>query len=118
MAGVEIPDDRIIDGLDFSKTLLKGEAGPRKSLLYYRGTELYAARLGDYKAHFITQGEYGEFGERQEHNPPLLYNLSHDPAEKFDISENYGSIINQINALVKEHNSNLIKGKDQLVERD
>jgi arylsulfatase A-like enzyme len=118
LAGVEIPNDRIIDGKDISQTLMNREASPRKSVLFYRGTELYAARLGDFKAHYITQGAYGEFGERQEHNPPLLYNLSHDASEKFDIAKQYPDVVEQINTLVDSHKSNLVKGKDQLVERE
>ena len=118
LAGVEIPNDRIIDGKDLSQVLLNREASPRKSILFYRGTELYAARLGDFKAHYITQGAYGEFGERKEHNPPLLYNLNHDASEKFDIAKKYPDVIEQINALVDSHKSNLVKGKDQLVERE
>jgi arylsulfatase A-like enzyme len=118
LAGVEIPNDRIIDGKDLSQTLMNLDASPRKSVLFYRGTELYAARLGDFKAHYITQGAYGEFGERKEHNPPLLYNLSHDASEKFDIAKQHPDVIEQINALVDSHKSNLVKGKDQLVERE
>jgi len=118
LAGVDIPNDRIIDGKDLSQTLLEREASPRKSILYYRGTELYAARLGDFKAHYTTQGAYGEFGERKEHNPPLLFNLSHDPSENFDIAKQHPDVIAQINALVASHKSNLVKGKDQLVERE
>jgi len=118
LAGVEIPNDRIIDGKDLSQTLMNREDSPRKSILFYRGTELYAARLGDFKAHYITQGAYGEFGERKEHNPPLLYNLSHDASEKFDISKENPAIISKINALVEEHNSNLVRGEDQLAERE
>ena len=118
LAGIEIPNDRIIDGYDLSQTILKGEASPRQHIFYYRGTELYAARLGQYKAHYITQGVYGQFGERQEHNPPILYNLYNDPSEKFDISKDNQEIITQINTLVKEHKSNLVRGKDQLAERE
>ena len=118
LAGVEIPNDRIIDGKDLSQTLMNREASPRKSILFYRGTELYAARLGDFKAHYMTQGAYGEFGEYKEHNPPLLYNLSHDASEKFDIAKQHPDVIEQINALVDSHKSNLVKGKDQLVERE
>jgi len=118
LAGVEIPNDRIIDGKDLSQTLMHREGSPRKSILFYRGTELYAARLGDFKAHYMTQGAYGEFGERQEHNPPLLYNLSHDASEKFDIAKQHPDVIEQINALVDSHKSSLVKGKDQLVERE
>lgn len=118
MAGVEIPDDRTIDGLDLSGTLLEGKPSPRKSMLFYRGTDLFAARLGDLKAHFITQGAYGQFGERQDHDIPLLYNVSHDPSELFDISSGNQELLEEINALVAEHKLNLIKGKDQLAERE
>ncbi|NND80597.1 MAG: sulfatase [Maribacter sp.] len=118
LAGVAIPKDRIIDGKDLSKTLLKRETSPRNSILFYRGTELFAVRLGDFKAHYITQGAYGEFGERKEHDPPLLFNLSHDASEKFDIAAQHPEVIEQINALIASHNSNLVKGKDQLAERE
>jgi hypothetical protein len=87
-------------------------------MLYYRGPTLYAARLGDYKAHYITQGEYGMFGGREEHATPILYNLSEDPSEQFDVAGQHPEIIEQINAFVKEHQSNLIVGEDQLADRE
>jgi arylsulfatase A-like enzyme len=118
MAGVPIPNDRVIDGIDLRGTLLKNEPSPREGFLYYRGPELYAARLGDYKAHYITQGEYGMFGGKEEHATPILYNLSVDPSEQFDIAEDHPDIIKQINDFVKEHQSNLDMGEDQLAERE
>lgn len=118
LAGVAIPEDRIIDGKDLSATLFGGDESPRKSMLYYRGTELYAARLGDYKVHYITQGVYGQFGEREEHDPPILYNLSYDPSEQFDIAEKHPDIIDQINTMVKAHRADLVKGKDMLADRE
>nr|WP_293303338.1 sulfatase [Allomuricauda sp.] len=118
MAGVDIPKDRIMDGVDLSGTLLNKNPSPRKSVLYYRGTDLYAARLGDYKAHFITQGAYGQFGERTEHAIPLLFNLNHDAAEQFNIAEGNDSIIQQINTVVREHQTKLVRGEDQLAERE
>ena len=118
MANVEIPEDRIIDGQNLSRTLVDQEPSPRQHILYYRGTELFAARLGDFKAHFITQGAYGQFGEREEHNQPLLYNISHDPSENYNVAEQYPIITAQINALVNAHKANLIRGEDQLVERE
>ena len=118
IAGAKLPKDRILDGVDLSPTLFEQKKSPRKSLLYYRGTELYAARMGDYKAHFITQGAYGEYGKRQEHDPPLLYNLNHDPGEKYDIAAEQAEVIKQINTLVQTHRSNLIKGEDMLADRE
>lgn len=118
LAGVPIPDDRIIDGVDLSGTLLRGEPSPREGIFYYRGSQLYAARLGDYKAHFITEGEYKMFGEREEHAPPILYNLSQDPSEQFDIAEGNAKIIEDINKCVQQHKSKLVVGKDQLIDRE
>ena len=114
----EIPKDRIVDGVDLSATLFEGNESPRKEMFYYRGTELFAVRLGDYKANFITQGVYGQFGEREEHATPILYNLSEDPGEQFDIAAEHPEILGQINELVTQHQSKLVRGKDQLVDRE
>lgn len=118
MAGVPMPDDRVMDGMDLSATLLEGAESPRQSILYYRGPELYAARLGDFKAHYITQGEYGQFGGREEHETPLLYNLSHDPSEQYNIAAEHPDVLRDIEAMVAEHRANLRIGEDQLAERE
>lgn len=118
MAGVPLPKDRILDSHDLSSVLLSGEESARKSLIYYRGTEIYAIRHGDFKAHFVTQGAYGEFGKREVHDPPLLYNLSHDPGEQFDIAAQHPDVLLKIKELLEAHNSKLKPGKDQLRERE
>jgi len=118
MAGAPIPEDRVIDGIDLSATLLNRAPSPRKSIFYYRENELYAVRSGDHKAHFITKGVYGQFGEREDHATPILYNLSEDPSEQFDIAADHPEILEQINVLVAEHESKLVKGKDQLADRE
>jgi uncharacterized coiled-coil protein SlyX len=41
-----------------------------------------------------------------------------DPSENFDISANHPEIIEEINTMVKEHQSKLVKGKDQLADRE
>ncbi|MGB6152481.1 MAG: arylsulfatase, partial [Pricia sp.] len=90
----------------------------RKNMFYYRGTELYAVRQGDYKAHFITQGAYGQFGDREEHTTPILYNVNEDPSEQFDIAGEHPDILEDINALVARHRATLVMGKDMLAERE
>ncbi len=118
LAKVPIPNDRIVDGVDLSGTLLRGEPSPRNSMLFYRGTRLYAARLGDYKAHYVTQGEYGMFREKEVHDVPLLYNLSQDPSEQYDVAEQHPEVLAQIEKLVQQHQAKLVKGEDQLVTRE
>ncbi len=118
MANTAIPEDRVIDGVDLSEALLKGNSSPRKSVLYYRGTELFAARLGDFKAHFITQGAYGEFGERMQHDIPLVFNVAFDASERFNIADTSPQVLQDISELVSKHKSKLVRGKDQLVDRE
>lgn len=118
MANSTIPKDRIIDGLDLTSTLRESKSCPRESMFFYRGTELFAVRLGDFKAHFITQGAYGQFGERKEHPIPLLYNVAFDAGEHFDIAEKHPDILMEINELVALHNAKLVRGNDQLAERE
>ncbi len=116
LANVPLPDDRQIDGKDLSPTLFEKKPSERKEVFYYRGDELYAVRLGAFKAHFITEGAYGP-PAREAHDPPLLYNLEVDPSEKYNIAEDHTDIIEQIKVLVQKHNSELVKGEDQLKNR-
>ena len=75
LGGGELPEGRVIDGLDLSPVLFGTGPSPRNVVPYYRYNELYAIRKGWFKAHFITQGEYGMGPERTLHDPPLLYHL-------------------------------------------
>ncbi len=118
MAGIDMPDDRIVDGVDLSETLISGKPGNRNTLLYYRGTDIYAVRYGDFKAHFITEGEYGGFGEKEIHQTPILYNISVDPAETMDIAGEHPDILEEIDRIVRLHKSKLIIGPDQLDARE
>lgn len=117
MAGAPLPENWILDSHDLSGVLLDRKDGPRKSLIYYRGTEIHAVRYGDFKAHFITHGAYGQFGERQEHTPPLLYNLNQDPGELFDIAGKHPEILKKIDSIVAVHQAKLVRGEDQLAAR-
>lgn len=116
LAGVAIPDDRVVDGVDLSPTLFEEKASPRNDMFYYRGDVLYAVRVGDYKAHFITQEPYGP--DVEEHDPPLLYNLNVDPSEKYDIAAQNPDVIEKIKEVVRLHNGKMIKGPDMLKDRE
>ena len=55
-------------------------------MAYYRMGELFAFRLGPYKAHFTTQGRYGLPPGRTDHDPPLLFHLGEDVGERYDVA--------------------------------
>jgi arylsulfatase A-like enzyme len=118
LAGVDVPDDRVVDGVNLTSVLTGERASPRQQMLFYRGTRLYAARKGDFKAHFITQGAYGQFGRRKVLRNPLLYNLKEDPGEKYDVADEHPEILREIEKMVEEHIETVIKVKDQLAERE
>ncbi|MEQ8337958.1 MAG: sulfatase [Cyclobacteriaceae bacterium] len=118
MAGGEIPKDRIIDGLDLTATLLEGKESPRDHLFYYRGTEIYAARLGDYKAHYTIQGSYGMWEKKEKLDTPLLFNLSVDPSEEWNIYGDNTEMVAKIDALIEKHRQDLVPGADMLADRE
>lgn len=75
--------DLKLDGHDLSPLLLgRTYKSPRDRVFYWREEQLYAVRVGPWKAHFITQGCYGLGEKRQEHATPLLYNVENDPSEE------------------------------------
>jgi arylsulfatase A len=94
LAHVELPKDRLYDGYDISPVLFHNGKDPRKEVVYYRGTQVYAVRKGAYKAHFIIQEEYG--GGPEVLKTPVLYNLNMDPSEKYDIAKDHPDIIQEL----------------------
>lgn len=116
LGGAPIPNDRKIDGMDLAPVLFGDGKSPRNEVLYYRGRELFAMRVGPYKAHFITQGAYSGEGP-VEHEPPLLFNVEQDPSERFNIADANPDIIAQIKEAMKKHQDNMKPGLDQLKER-
>ncbi|MFC2083676.1 sulfatase [Bacteroidota bacterium] len=118
LADADVPQDRIMDSHDLSSTLFRREPSPRDVFYYYRGTDIYAVRKGSYKIHFITEDAYKEDNLKTYHDPPLLFNLQIDPGEKYNISEEYPEVIQDILNEVKKHKSNLVFGEDQLAKKN
>ena len=116
LVGAELPNDRPIDGSDISPILFgKAESPAHEPFFYYRGAQLFAARLGEWKAHFITQGGYGADSPVQ-HEVPLLFNLGEDPGEHWDKAAKHPEIVTQIREAVARHQSNLSAPRSQLID--
>lgn len=118
LAGVEVPDDRIVDGVNLAPVLFGDGESPRDRMLFYRGTTLYAARKGDFKAHYIIEGAYGQFEEKEVLETPLLFDLKEDPSEKYNVADEHPKILIEIEQMVQAHKENLVEVKDQLAERE
>jgi len=117
LTGITLPDDRVMDSENLLPVLLGTGACPRNSFFYYRGTTLYAARKGSYKAHFITETSFRGDNNKKYHDPPLLFHLGIDPGENFDVSGDHPEIIQEILEMVEKHKSELVPGEDQLAKR-
>lgn len=127
LADIELPDDRIYDGIDISQ-LIKGTGkSSREIVYYYHGEQVFAIRKGNYKAHFITQLEYGTNTahfitnpasevkiERTVHDLPLLFDLNTDPSEKYNIATEHPEVITEFRKILEEHKSTLVEVENQL----
>jgi arylsulfatase A-like enzyme len=103
LAGAALPSDRPLDGYDIGPVLLGTGASPRDAVFYWRERELYAVRQGAWKAHFISQGAYGQFGDKTAHGTPELYNLEHDPSEKFDVAAAHPDVVARLKKVAADH---------------
>ena len=113
LAGAPVPVDRPIDGIDLSPLLFARQSLPERPFFYYNRDQLFACRLGEWKAHFFTQAGYHD-PRPEAHDPPLLFNLARDPSEKRDVAAEHPDVMARIAAAVAAHRANLVPGKPQL----
>ncbi len=116
MAGAKLPDVKL-DGNDISPSVLYGKGNPDEVEYFYRFSTLYAIRKGSYKAYFR---EYT--GNRKTNEPQHiknlenaeLYNMDHDPSEKYNIAEKYPDVINDLKAVFDGHEKGIVPVENQL----
>ncbi len=113
LAGATAPADAKLDGLDLMPHLATGAALPERAYMFYRGTDLFACRLGDWKAHFRTQSGYGQ-PQPETHEPPLLFRLPHDPSEKYNVAAAHADVLARIAAAVAAHRATVQPAEPQL----
>ena len=127
LSGTELPNDRVYDGYDISPLMFGTGKSERDVVFYYRGEQVFAIRKGDFKAHFITQNEYGSQtahpitnppteikNVRTVEDPPLLYNVNIDPSEKLNIAEEHPEVIAEIKKVLEEHLAGIEPVENQL----
>ena len=100
-AGVPLPDDRIVDGVNLLP-LLKGEAAASAHdvLFFYKGRNLVGVRRGDwkyYRRHSTDNGAYPLFSQG-----PFLFNLKTDPHESYNLLDTHPDLAQSLSALLDE----------------
>ncbi len=113
LVGVEPPNDRTVDSFDLSPVLFSNGPSKRRLLFYYRGYNLMAVRKGPWKAHFMTQAAYGQ-QKPEQHDPPILYHLEHDPSETKNLADKHAEVIADIQKEVESHKRKLKPAPSQL----
>ncbi len=127
LSGTELATDRVYDGYDISPLLMGTGKSERETVFYYRGEQVYAIRKGDFKVHFITQLEYGNPTAHPITDPPvelensatildqpLLYNVSVDPGERYNIAQDHPEVLAEIRKVLEHHKAGIVAVENQL----
>ncbi len=102
LAGGSLPDDRTYDGTDLSPVFDDPNAKVRDEVIYYLGAQVFAYRKGPWKMHLKTLNPY--IGEQPvAHDPPLLYQLEHDPSERFNLAAEHPEVLEELRAALQRH---------------
>jgi uncharacterized sulfatase len=94
VAGIPLPQDRIIDGKDMLPVLQGQGASPHDALYYYKGRRLLGVRHGNWKylrRHMTDNGGYASLSQG-----PFLFNLQSDPNESYNLMESEPEIAERL----------------------
>jgi len=94
IAGVQIPQDRVIDGKNIRAIIMNPEMekSPHRFFCYYLGNNLEAIRDDQWKLHFRKQDQVIE----------ELYNLRNDNEEKENLYYKYPEIVDKLKVAAEE----------------
>jgi len=107
IAGVPIPDDRVIDGRNLLP-LLRGKSleTPHEALFFYRRGELQAVRVGKWKYYRERRLWMYPPGKKG----PWLINTEEDPYESYDAALHYPQKAMELKKLMDEWEKNFDRG--------
>ncbi|MFP8880069.1 MAG: sulfatase [Myxococcota bacterium] len=105
LAGIDLPGDRIIDGLDMLPMLRDGDRSAHEALYFYWAQTLGAVRSGNFKYHDrrpIPVGYAPAPLMLQIPMGPWLFDLSRDPDESYDVIDRHPDLAARLAALLGE----------------
>ena len=108
IAGYEMPDDRIIDGIEQTDLFLgKSKVSKREGFPVYVGDRLFAYKWKNWKMHLMEVENMNS--EVKELNVPRVYNLITDPKEEYNMASNATWVLPVIFKRIVEFNKTLIE---------
>ena len=140
LAGGDVPQDRIVDGKDLLPLLTnKTQQSSHEFIFHYCANQLHAVRYHPknsdvvWKVHFMTpkwtEGDEACMGQAicschgdyvTVHDPPLLYDMTGDPAESTPIGADrpeYQEVMKRIYPAIKTHQTTIESVPNQLEVR-
>ena len=113
-AGVALPKNIAYDGYDISPVLKSNSQSPRKEMIFYHDDKIFAARKGDFKLYYYRNKPTGYPEKLEKLDSYQLFNLQHDPSERFNIADQHAGIITAILEMVKIHEASVEPSASQL----
>jgi arylsulfatase A len=99
LAGIPLPQDRIIDGRDIMPVLSDQSASPHDTLLFYDTRTLVALRHQHWKYHrHYTTDNAAYWPLRQ---GPFLFDLDTDPNESYSLIESEPKLATELSAMLE-----------------
>jgi arylsulfatase A len=117
LAGVSVPADRAYDGYDLTPVLRGENKSPRNEMFFYHGTRIFAARKGDFKLYFYENNPDGYPEQMRKLDTLRLFNVQHDPSEKYELANKHPEIIVEIQEMVARHRTTVDSVGSQLEKR-
>ena len=114
LAGVDLPEDRIIDGKNILSLLTSnGKRDPNDCLFFYHNKELEAVRMGKWKyirdidtmAWPIPLDKHWKSENSLE--APWLYNLELDPGESYNLRREHPDIVKAMEAIFQQRQKSM-----------
>ena len=84
LTGSEVPNDRVIDGIDMSEFFLqRNKASGREGFIVYMGKDIFGVKWKNWKLHFEEQEGWNSI--KNTYTMPRVYNLYDDPQERNNV---------------------------------
>jgi arylsulfatase len=103
LAGADVPDDRVLDGVDQAGLLTGSDQdGARDRFLYYHGGELQAVRQGPWKLRLPNLKRFPNWSEIDRGSQRTeLYHLGRDLGETTNLADKQPQVVERLRAIAE-----------------
>ncbi len=102
LTGYDVPDDRIIDGVDQTDLLFgNSNEGVREDFFYFSRNELHGVRKGKWKLMLPDRKIFPGYVKDRGTKEIELYNLENDIGEKNNVAKQHPDVVSELLLYVK-----------------